>query len=176
MPGIALLLALLGAPAALPGWTRHALPSELSVELPAAAERRHTERGVVVGRVVSDTVVSTWEDGWAAATITHVPRIALGLAGRAGVERRARDEILADHDATAESWTEVRRAGLEGRALTFSTRGAQGQPQRGRAEIFTWEDKVLTVTAVVDLAAPEVDRVFGSLRRGEASRAPSDPR
>lgn len=163
---LAWLLLTTGAWAEEPAWARHGVPGQVvSLELPGAVEHRHSERRMIIGTVVSETLVVEWQNGWAAATVTTIPTLASAMATEGNIFGTTRKNVLSEHEATLETWADVTRDGLVGKRMTYAS--AKDGPRRGVSEIFTWDDKVATITTVFDpgTAPPgHVERLFRSIR------------
>lgn len=153
--------------AADPAWVRHDVPTTpVSVELPGTIEVRHAERSMVIGTVVSETIVVLLPDGWAAATVTTIPTAAAALATTGSIFGTTRKSVLGDHEGTQESWTDVKRGGHDGKRLVFVPGAPKRGSTRGTSEIYTWDDRVATITVMWGPATPQttIDRIFGSIR------------
>jgi len=153
------------------GWTRHPIPGPqaVSVELPREPEHRHAEKGILLGTVVSDTLVVQPDGGWCAATLTDAPRAAMAIATTGTILRSARNSVLSDTVGEQTAWEEIHRGGHGGRRLRFTTTKDSGRPQVGRSEIFTWGTYVATFTCVFHTTVgPDVpERFFASIRLPE---------
>lgn len=132
------------------------------VDLPTGTTHRHEERQVIIGRVASDTLVFERPEGWMAATVTQAPAFAMSLAGTDGVLSRARNSLLKDHHATSTSWTAVERDGRQGKRLVFATEDGR----QGISEIYTWDNIVVTMTALMqpDASQAAIHTFFASVR------------
>lgn len=160
------LLALLLTAAADPvTWTRSVVPGQpVSVELPGKIEVRHAERTVVIGTVVSETLVVERGGSWMAATVTLIPPFASQMASESTIFNTTRRSVLSENHGTATTWSDVKRSGLTGKRLAFTS---SAKPQhRGTSEIYTWGNNVATFTALAGPEIPEaeVTRFFASIR------------
>ncbi len=160
------LLLLVAALADDVAWSRRQVASyPVSVELPGTAKVRHSERAMWVGTVLSDTVVAEWNQGWAAVTVTRIPPFASSVASESNIFNTTRKNVLDDAKATDAVMVEVKRGGLVGRRLTYSSH--KSGVQQGETEIFTWGDMVATFTTVYDPAVTPpgtAEHFFRSIR------------
>jgi hypothetical protein len=172
MKRVASLCALLSlsTPAFAGGWARATIPgSKVSVDLPGAAEHKTKERSSMAGSIVSDTIVTRDADGWCAATVTQLPGIASIFVSHDGLLVKARDNLLEDYAATQTRWTPTVRDGRDGMRLEFTTRRHPERPERGVAELFSFDGQIVTVLTLraSDAAPVDAEHLFASVDLGD---------
>lgn len=161
---LALLLVALPAEAG-DGWRRARVGRHpFSVEVPEATTTDHRTSDWLLGRAETDSLRAALGAGRLSASVTVAPETALRLAGAYLVYTTTRQTILDEAKGRMTGWTDVTRAGLSGKRLTYEATHA-GQPCRGVMEVYTTGPYILTIDALVPPGTPPgmVDRFLASV-------------